>query len=115
MGVAMAMGLFRFRFDSRPDEATFRERLRREIGRRRARAVDLDWSENPTGGGVFDVLSQSGVALAYAAKVAAAMGGVRVPLTRDTEIRALPPWTTTAWVELPWRMRAKLWWGPTRL
>jgi hypothetical protein len=111
----MAMGLFRFRFVSRPDEAVFRERLGREIGRRRARAVDLDWSDDAAGGGILDVLSQSGVALVYAAKVGAAMGGVRVPLTHDTEVRELPPWTATAWVELPWLVRAKIWWGPTRL
>jgi hypothetical protein len=111
----MAMGLFRFHFASRPDEAMFRERLRREIGRRRARAVDLDWSGAAAGGGVLDVLSQSGVALAYAAKVAEAMGGVRVPLASNSEVRELPPWTATPWVELPWLVRAKIWWGPTRL
>jgi hypothetical protein len=111
----MAMGLFRFRFDARPDEGMFRERLRREVGRRRARAVDLDWSEAAAGGGLLDVLSQSGVALAYAAKVAAAMGGVRVPLTQSSEMWALPPWTETAWVDLPWLVRARIWWGPTRV
>lgn len=107
----MPMGLYRFRFVSRPDEAVFRERLGREIGRRRARYVDLEWSDDAAGGGVLGVLSQSGVTLAYAAKVGAAMGGVRVPLTPNTEVRPLPPWTATAWVDLPWLERAKIWAG----
>jgi hypothetical protein len=107
----MPMGLFRFRFLSRPDETEFRERLGREIGRRRARSVDLEWSDDAAGGGVLGVLSQSAVTLAYAAKVGAAMGGVRVPLTPNTEIRALPSWTATAWVELSWLERAKIWSG----
>jgi hypothetical protein len=111
----MAMGLFQFRFVSRPDEAMFRERLRREVGRRRARAIDLEWSDDAAGGGMLGVLSQSGVALAYAAKVAEAMGGVRVPLIPSSEIRPLPSWTATPWVELPWLVRARIWWGPTRV
>jgi hypothetical protein len=110
----MAMGLFRFRFASRPDEAVFRERLRREVGRRLTRAVDLDWSADAEGG-MLDVLSQSGVALVYGAKVAAAMGGVRVPLTPNSETWEPPSWTATPWVELPWLVRMKIWWGPTRL
>lgn len=107
----MPMGLFRFRFASRPDELVFRERLGREIGQRRARSVDLEWSDDVTSGGVFGVLSQSAVALAYSAKVAAAMGGVRVPLTPGSKIQPLPPWTATAWIELPWLVRAKIWVG----
>jgi hypothetical protein len=107
----MPMGLFQFRFDSRPDEAVFRERLGREIGSWRARSVDLEWSDDVAGGGVFGVLSQSAVALAYSAKVAAAMGGVRVPLIPGMKIHPLPAWTATAWVELPWRVRAKIWVG----
>jgi hypothetical protein len=107
----MPMGLYRFRFVSRPDEASFRERLGREIGRRRARSVDLEWSDDAGGGGVLGVLSQNGVTLAYAEKVAAAMGGVRIPLTQHHELRPLPPWTATAWVELPWLVRVKIWCG----
>jgi hypothetical protein len=104
----MPMGLFRFRFVSRPDEATFRERLGREIGLLRARSVDLEWADDGMGGGVFGVLSQSAVALTYSAKVAAAMGGERVPLTDASEIRPLPAWTATPWIELPWLVRAKI-------
>jgi hypothetical protein len=104
----MPMCLYRFRFDSRVDETMFRELLGREIGRRRARSVDLEWSDDAAGGGVLGVLSQSAVALAYAAKVGAAMGGVRVPLTQNYEIRPLPPWTATPWVSLPWLVRAKI-------
>lgn len=107
----MPMGLYRFRFASRPDEAIFRERLGREIGSRRARSVDLEWTDEATGGGVFGVLSQNGLTLAYAAKVCAAMGGVRVPLLPGSKIRPLPSWTATAWVELPWLERAKIWLG----
>jgi hypothetical protein len=107
----MPMGLYRFRFVARPDETIFRERLGREIGRRRARSIDLEWSDDAAGGGVLGVLSQSGLTLAYAAKVGAAMGGVRVPLSHNSEIRPLPSWTATAWIELPWLVRAKIWLG----
>jgi hypothetical protein len=107
----MPMGLYQFRFDSRLDETVFRERLAREIGSRRARSADLEWSEDAEGGGVFGVLSQSAVTLAYAAKVATAMGGVRVPLSPNSQIRPLPSWTATPWVELPWLVRVKIGFG----
>jgi hypothetical protein len=112
--VPMAMGAHSFRFEHPPSEAVLRERLRAEVGRRRAgeRCVELDWH---AGGGLM-VLSMDGIALLYAAKVCVALGGVRLRLgTADEQPLVLPGWAHQPWVSLPWWTRFRLWLGPTKL
>jgi hypothetical protein len=107
----MPMFALWFRVPPGVDESTFRARLEAEIGRR-ARAPDVETSWR---GDVLEILTMDFVALAYAGKVAVALGGVCVA-SNGTDARpfAPAPWTATPWVSLPWWRRLRIWIGPTR-
>ena len=108
------MGHFRFRYASPPTESVWREQLRREVGRWRSTPRAVEWSVEPSGDGwVETLLSQDGVALAYAGKVSLALGGEHLPFFGGRPW-TVPDWAATPWTELSWLTRARIWIGPTR-
>jgi hypothetical protein len=111
------MAAMRFRFEQTFDEPSWRERLRAEVGGRRAgpRCIDAEWSPDAGGGGELMLLSQNVIALVYGAKVCLALGGRHLPLTPGGKDWAPPEWSATPWVALPWTTRFRLWLGPTRI
>jgi hypothetical protein len=105
----MAMALLSFRLSSPPDLRALRARLRFEVGWRRAteHSVEMYWKPDETGeGGTLDVLSQDGIALAYAGKLCDELGGVSVRGAFTP-----PRWTRTPWNRTPFTRRVMIWFG----
>lgn len=113
----MAMGMHRFRFADPPDDATFRARLRAEVGTRRSgpRCVETAWSLGSDGTTTLEILSMNAIAFVYAAKVCLDLGGEHLRLTPSSRPWVPPAWTATPWVQLPFLKRLRLTIGPTPL
>lgn len=98
-----------FRFPQGFDEATWRAALRSEIGSRASeRNVELSWD-----GEQLTIDTMDFVALAYAGKVSALLGGVKAGPIGSPGEYVPAPWTATPWVRMSLWKRLRIWIGPT--
>ena len=91
------MCMIEFRFERVPSEDDIWSRLEMELGPKARRVIE----EVHIAEGVLRVLSMDGVALIYATKVCASLGGTKT----NGEATALPPWTAQPWMAYPWFRR----------
>ena len=114
----MPMMLSTFRFPAKPSESELRRLLHAELGRSKARDVEIDVHVG-SGGNEYSndvsLLSMDVVGMIYAEKICRAFGGTKIWLGLPAPCRPTPEWAKTPWTAHGFLMRLRIRLGPKRI